>query len=146
VKFSRELISTAWNEISGLWHGHNEEVGTFGSHKLEPNKEMYEQLEKSGVIHFFTMRHDSMLVGYCSMLMFPHHHYRGTVCANQDALYVLPEWRGFASVKFLRFIDSELFKSGADKITRQVTVKKDFSRTLERMGYEAKEVVYTRSV
>ena len=144
MNLQRETLQTAWDEIKQLWLTHNDEVGALDNEKFSPDGNQYLSIEDAGYLHLYTMRMDGELVGYCTMFVTKHHHYPNTLWAKQDVLYVVPEWRGFAAYKFMRFIDRELKTAGVNYIVRQVTSKKNFSRTLERMGYEAAEVNYLR--
>lgn len=144
IYYWREKIADCWDEGKDLILKNNAETGAVENEKFNPSLERYRQIEDLGMLRLFTMRDGSKLIGYCVMFVTPSLHYPDTTWAHQDVLYVVPEWRGFAAVKFLRFIDRQLKNDGVDFVMRQVTEKKDFSRTLERMGYEVKETNYVR--
>lgn len=146
ITLQGETISGAWDELTKLLHHHNMEVGALSNSDFAPERAWYEMVERAGLIKLHTMRYDGELVGYSCMFITPHNHYPQTKWARQDAIYVVPEWRGFAAVRFMKFVDAELKHMGVTHVVRQVTTKRDFSRTLERMGYEAKEINYLRSL
>lgn len=73
---------------------HHAEVGV---HKedmpLACDWEKYEALEYQGILRLLGARFDGQLVGYASFLVMPHLHYRTTVHAMNDAIFVRPEHR-----------------------------------------------------
>jgi hypothetical protein len=122
----------------------NAETGTLGEQEFVPDFDRYLQMEEGGYVRLFTARDEGKLVGYNLMMISTHPHYPGSLWAIQDTLYMAPEWRGFASIRFIRHVDAELRAEGVKYLLRQVNVNRDFSRTLERMGYDQKEVTYMR--
>ena len=151
MEYARESVAHVWDEAMVLALAHAEEVGP-EDRTFSTNRETYEKLELAGVAHVYTMRttpiHDGLqgqLIGYAVFHLMPHHHYGG-MWATQDAVYVLPEYRGIAAVKFMVWTDGALARDGATTVIRHSTVKRDHSRTLERLGYNLSEMAYVKEL
>ena len=144
VKFAREKITDAWAEALPLMAAHREEVGVLDANVFDPKLETYQKLDAAGVLWCFTARVDGRLVGYSLLTVSPHLHYPLTVWANQDALFMLPKYRGMKAIWFVNWIDAELAADGIDFVCRGVTEKNDYSRSLTTLGYEQIERVYMR--
>ena len=142
--FTLEKISTVWPEAQEILKANNEETGMLGQENFDPDVDKYLAMEAIGIAKLFTARAEGKLVGYCMMLVMPHPHYKKTVVAFQDVLFMVSERRGIGSVRFIKWIDEFCRSLGADNISRTVSSKKDFSRTLLRMGYEEVETSYVR--
>lgn len=145
LNFSRESITNIWHELKDLLHLNSMETG-LKDERFDPSLERYSSIEQTGIHRMYTIRDDGKIVGYCSMFVSNHIHYPDGIWAHQDVLFVHPNYRGITAVRFMRFVDHQLKLEGVTKILRQVTTKKDFSRTLERMGYEPLEVLFARSM
>ena len=144
--YRRESVDEAWAGITLLLKAYAEEVGVFGAKGLSPDIGWYESLEQAGGLRTFVMRaDDGVLCGFSAFYMTRHPHYDRQV-AIQDVLYVDPNYRGPAAVKFLVWVDSELKKDGAQNVIRQVTSKLDYSALLQNMGYEAMETSFIREL
>jgi GNAT superfamily N-acetyltransferase len=112
---------------------------------LQPDFQVYDQCDKQGLVRFYTARSadDQKLVGYALFFVRTHPHFRGSIQAHQDLLFIHPEKRGFGWA-FLRWIDEELAKEGVQMIHQTVTTQCDYSPLLKRLGYTAAETIYTR--
>jgi hypothetical protein len=146
ISIQIETIDACWDESRDLLKINNDETGAIRGEEFAPNKDRYKQIEELGLLRLFTMRDAGKLVGYCVMFISHHMHYPTTLWAHQDVLFVVPEWRGFAAIRFIRTIDRALKESGVKYVIRQVTTKKNFSRTLVRMGYEELETSFMRGL
>lgn len=100
-------------------------------------------LEDAGILRLFTIR-ATHLVGYSVFAVLPHPNYPRVVCATQDVTYVVPAHRGIRAVKFMQWCDRQLESEGVHIIVRQVDDRVDYSRTLERLGYQPKERSFLR--
>lgn len=141
--FQRERIVDFWDEAYPLALKNVEETGALGPIEFNPDKERYEKLEEAGLLFCFTARLSGKLIGYAFFYIHQHSMYNGS-WALQDVLYFAKEHRGFASAKFLLWQEQELKSLGADYSLRQVNRAADYSRTLERMGYENLETTFIK--
>lgn len=152
MDYARESIASVWDEARDMTVAHVSEVGSLGAEGFAPSRELYEKLEAAGVAHVYTMRttpiHEGVLgqlVGYAVFHLMPHHHYGG-MWATQDAVYVLPEYRGGAAVRFMAWTDLAMKADGAKHVLRHSTIKKDYGRTLMRMGYRLNEISFIKEL
>lgn len=144
MTFQRERISDVWAEALPMLTANHAETGILTSEDFKPSKSRFEALESVNVLKLFTAREAGKLVGYALFLVVPHLHFSGKLWAQQDAMFILPEYRGFSGAKFIQYTDTELRSEGVDLVLRHVTPKLDYSRTLERMGYGHIESAYLR--
>lgn len=144
LTFQRERVRDAWPELYPLLVQNNNETGSFDERHFAPCKEHYSLWNDKGRLELLTARKDGELIGYGSYFITAHIHYPGVVVGLQDALFVKPEHRGMTGFKFLKWSEDALKEAGAQCIIRQVLPKPDYSKTLERLGYEPVHLTYMR--
>lgn len=145
MTFQRERIWDAWQELLPLLAKNHAETGALQSGEFQPDGERFMAMDQAEVARLYTARNqDGELVGYAVFFVIKHMHYGSTQWALQDVLYFLPEYRGISSVRFLKWTDQELRSLGVDVICRHVSEKRDYSRTLKRLGYQPVETAYMR--
>lgn len=144
MTFARERIRDVWPEIQPLLRTNNYETGSLHGVEFAPDADRYWQLEDAGIARIYTMRYCARLVGYACFFVSPHLHYPRTVWALQDVLFVLRDHRGGSAVMFVEWTDDELRADGVDFVLRHVSEKRDYSRTLDRMGYEPVDTSFMR--
>ena len=145
LAFSRERIADAWDEALPLLRANARETSIL-PREFDPDLDGILAAEAAGVLRAYTMRADGKLVGYTTFAVSPHFHFRGLIIATQDALFVSPEYRGRAALRFLRWQDDELAREGVDLIHRQVTVRRDYGRALDRIGYSPDACEWVRDL
>jgi hypothetical protein len=138
----QKLIDVLNNGLSELIARHHIEVAKFKDIKANPDFEMYFELEKLGMFKLFTVWIGEKLIGYSTYIMKESLHY-SVLSAYQDALYVVPEERGFGS-KFLKWIEEQLKSQKVVLVYQTVTSRFDFSAMLIRNGYEEVERSYVK--
>lgn len=129
------LLECHWQEVAG----HKEEI------KLNPDFDKYKELANADALCCTTMRKDGKLVGYFICIVYPHIHYKETVMAFNDAVFILPEHRkGNAAFNMFKFAEDELRNMGVTKMVVNVKLVHDFGKLLERLGFSAFETVYDK--
>lgn len=124
-----------------------QETGFFRKEDFKPDRQRYFDLSALGILRHFTIRRAAILVGYAVFMLTPGHlHFPALRWAMQDVLYVAPEHRGIAAVKFIIWQDDALKDDRIDVVYRHVSAKHDYSRTLIRLGYEKVEEAYARRI
>jgi GNAT superfamily N-acetyltransferase len=142
--FSEEKVEDIWNEVVPLLKEAHKESG-LRDLELNPLKETYISLQKSGLFHAVIARDDhGKLVGYSGFTIAAHHQYADKQCAQQESFYVDKEHRGITAVKFFNYIEKRLEERGVNLIIRQSSAEADWSKTLIRNGYKEIETVYIR--
>lgn len=145
VVFAEEVLADAWFEGEAFFRANHAESGVLDPGDFAPDRKRYLEIEKAGTLRLFTMRAEGKkLVGYGLFFVVPHLHYSKVLWAMQDVLYVDPAYRGRSAVRFIRWTDSRLRDEGVGVVYRHVSVRRDYSRTLERMGYVRVECGFMR--
>lgn len=145
VTFQRERIRECQDEIQPLLVAHWREIAAYQDIPLDPDWVMYRQIEATGALRIYTVRDESMLVGYAVFFVRSNPHYKGSVQATQDILYLDPPFRKQrVGATFIEWCDAELRKEGVQVVYHHVKLAFDFGPLLERLGYEALEKIYAR--
>jgi hypothetical protein len=148
ITFSRESFTDDLaEEAIFLAELHNKEIGgVLENVSVKIPKELYKNLDQSGLLKTFCVRKDGKLMGYNVFTSMNHPQYN-VLSAQHDSMYLHPSVRsGFNAVKFLRWCDEMLKNDGVVFVTQNVTVKKDFSSILKRIGYEPHETIYIKKL
>jgi GNAT superfamily N-acetyltransferase len=141
-KFDDALIE----ELKPLTVRHYEEVALHkGDVPLDPDWNKYKRLVELGFVMFVGARNNGKLVGYSLFIMADMIHYRTTRLADNDVLYLSPEYRqGMAGVKMIKFCEAELKQQGIKKILWHVKQARDFRKILYRMGYVDEDMILSK--
>lgn len=145
IKYQQEFLSNIpKKEYLHLIEAHWSEIALNKSTvPLDPDFDKYYQLEDSGVLKVFTVRDEGILVGYFSVFVFPHIHYKSTVFAQNDVIYISPDYRkGFTAIKLIKFAENCLREDGVDVLQINTKAHKDFSLILERLNFSLNDKVY----
>jgi len=101
---------------------------------LDIDYQTYDMLDKAGMFHCFSSRVGGVLVGYSAYFMRPNPHYKSTMWAANDVIFMLPEHRGHGRY-LMTFAEEELRALGANVISYHVKVALDWGVALKRRGY-----------
>lgn len=124
---------------------HWSEIAHYPDIPLAPDWETYCKAEAIGALRVYVARAESAPVGYAIFFVRPHLHYKTSIQAQQDVLFVAKEHRGFGA-KFLQWCDEQLRAEGVQVILHHVKAAHDFGPLLKRLGYELVDLVYARRV
>lgn len=138
--FARESVASVRDDIELLLHEHYAEVSHHPDIPPGCDYAKYEQAEKVGVLRIYTMRVGGMLAGYEIFTIAFSLHYKSSLQARMDTLFVHPGYRkGLDGYRFLKWVDREIEKEGVqicyqhDKILPDGRL--DLGPLFERMGY-----------
>ena len=130
-----KLCVRHWQEIA-----HNKDFI-----KLDPDWEKYQKLADAGMMSVTTARDGVILAGYQIYFVMPHMHYKQSLTAMSDVLFLAPEYRrGTAGIRLMKTAEEELVKLGVQRIVQNVKLTNDWGPILERMGYKPFERIYTK--
>lgn len=141
IIFAQESFNKTFNEALPLVHKHYEEIAHFKDIPLDPDIILYQQFEESGLIRVFTIRKMGILIGYSLYFFRPNPHYKMSLQAVQDVIFIEKEHRGIGS-KFIAWCDEKLHSEGVQVVYHHVKVQHNFGPLLERQGYELIDLVY----
>lgn len=142
ITYQREKLSDLWAELQPLLAAHWREIAHYPDIPLDPDKDRYLQIEQAGIVRAFTARTASWrLVGYSVFFVVPSLHYRQSLQANQDVIYVEPAMRsGRVGLGLIQFGDACLRNEGVQLVHQhQKNAHPALGRLLAHLGYEAVE-------
>lgn len=146
MDYARETYSEKIvDEARYLRQAHVEEVSIYGDMVVDMDHGLYRSVDGAGMLRMYTARESGDLKGYAIFFVRANPHYRESLQASLDMIYLEKESRrGFEGVRFLKFCDGELERDGVEVVYHNVTLRRDYGLVLKRMGYEKKEVVYSK--
>jgi hypothetical protein len=146
MRFAREPVWDLWNEVLPLLTAHWKEIARYQDIVLNVDMKLYEMVEDSGGLRVFTARdHAYQLIGYACYFVRHNGHYKDSLQAVQDVLYIAPEKRrGWMPVKFIKWCDQQLTADGVQVVHHHVKLAHNFGPVLEHLGYEPVETIYSR--
>jgi GNAT superfamily N-acetyltransferase len=145
IIYRQERLEDVWDEAQPLVAKHWEEIAHYKDIPLAPEKEMYFGVSKLGLLRVFTARIEGKLVGYCVFFVKRNPHYSTSLQATQDILFVLPEYRkGRVGIGLIKYCDQQLGAEDVQVVYQHVKLAHNFGPVLERMGYEAVDIIYAK--
>jgi GNAT superfamily N-acetyltransferase len=143
-KFSEANIE----EFKSLFEEHWKEIATDQTIKLNPNYDQYIQLCKMGLLHSLIVRtKEGKVIGYTFTFLTPHMHYQDTIYAQNDIIYIHPDYRkGGLGIRLIKEFEKQLYEKGANVLHLHVKVSNNFGPLLERLGYFHEESVYRKRI
>jgi len=110
--------------------------------KLDPMWELYDAMEKRNEFYLLTARLEGELVGYSAWFVKPHIHYRDTIVANNDVIFMRADQRqGMLGIRLVKYSEKYMKEIGAHKIVWHVKNSLDFRPILHRLGYIDEDIL-----
>jgi hypothetical protein len=143
VELFDELIPLAqkcWDEgtkdkgVSCAYHGERD-------YQIEPDRDRYQELDKSGALIIVTLRNDRKLVGYCTGILYRALHHKHILCGNADSLYVEPEHRTYMVIRLIDRFEDELKARGVQIIGWPTHERGPIFKLLQVRGYVGDDIV-----
>lgn len=145
VAFQRERVAPLWPEVMPLLEAHWREITHYPDIALDVDTVLYERLDEMGMLRCYTARVAEKLVGYVAFMVKPNIHYRASLQALQDVLYLDPAYRrSRIGVHLIAYADQALRDEGVQVVYQHVKVAHNFGPLLERLGYEHVEHIYAK--
>lgn len=145
LRFQDEKATDLFTEAKPLLEAHWREIATWQDIPLDPEWEMYTLAEDAGHLRTYTFRDHGELKGYAVFFVRQNLHYRGSRQANQDIIWVSPEYRKqLLGARFLQWCDEQLRADGVQVVSHHVKLTHDFGPTLQRLGYQQVEAIWQR--
>lgn len=148
--FKCERLRDIVDEITPLLAQHWREIAHFKDIALEPDWEQYFKLEDMDWLRVFTVRDDeapdimaSTLIGYAIFIVRSNPHYKSSVQATQDVIFIRPQHRG-TGYKFIAWCDEYLRGQKVQVVYHHVKTAHNFGPMLERQGYKAVDIIYAK--
>jgi len=145
MQYQQEFLDQVEKDILVLIDLHYKEIALNQSKvKLNPDWEVYRDLEDQGKLKIFTARDDTTLVGYFVVVVGVNMHYKDHTFACNDIIYLHKDYRkGFAGIKLIKFAKKCLTEDGVSVLTINTKVHQPFDKVLDRLGFNLIERVYS---
>lgn len=143
--FSLEVLNEQLAaEMEPLLKAHYLEIAHYQDIELDVDWQNYFTIQNMGMFRAFTARDGSgKLIGYNCFFVKQNLHYRKSLQAANDVIFIDKAHRGFGA-KFIDWCDQMLRAEGVQVVAHHVKAAHDWSPMLERMGYEFQDKIMTR--
>lgn len=141
ITFQREEFTTFRQETE-LFLQHWNETTSFREHlPLDIDWEKYTSLNEHDLLHIITAKDGEKIVAYMVYVIGENFHYKGKLIANNDTLFVIPEYRkqGLAQ-KLIKYCEQYLYERGVDVVTMHAKTTNKLSELLQMMGYKIHDI------
>lgn len=148
VFFQREEFTPKLvDEIQPLIAAHYREIAHYQDIPLDPDYDVYYKIADAGQLRVFTARKQKSgaLVGYCLYFVRSNPHYKTSIQAVQDILFLTPELRGLTlGPALIAYTEARLKEEGVQVAMQHVKAAHNFGKMLERNGWELVDLIYTK--
>lgn len=142
--FQREKAQECFAEALPLLQEHWKEVETHLDIPVDPDFAEYEMAENAGRVATFTARDESgKLIGYAVFFLRNNLHYKTSLQACQDLLFISREHRGMNG-EFISYCDDQLRALGVQIVYQPIKVAHNFGPLLEKLGYSLTDLIFSR--
>ena len=146
ITFQVDRLPADDSEAVYLRRLHWRESGYDDEEEPNPDREQYEALDAAGLLRIYTARIEQALVGYAVFVLYRSLHHRGRLQAMQDVLYVVPQHRGAAAVKLLRYAEHSLRAEGVKWVYHPVKHASKVGKLLGCLGYQLINDLYAKQL
>lgn len=147
ITYQEEAYSKCLPELMALYPEHYDELSVTKVFELEPNYEVYKQLEQLNILKLITCRDDNKLLGYILFIVTPHLHYKSCITAVEDIYFLKKEYRkGRVGIRMFQFAEKFLKEIKVNRIIYGTKVHLDNSKLFEYLGYSFFEKLYTKLI
>ena len=145
MRYQQEFLDQVKDDALYLLDLHYNEIALNQDKiKLNPDWDVYKELEQQGKLKIFTARDNDTLVGYFVVVVGVNMHYKDHTFACNDIIYLHKDYRkGFAGIKLIKFAKKCLTEDGVSVLAINTKVHQPFDRVLERLGFNLIERVYS---
>jgi len=138
--FQRERADDLWGEILPLLHEHKNEIAFYDDIDLNVDQVFYYTAELSGLLRCYTARLPPLgvLIGYAIFFVKRSPHYRDSLQASQDVLFVTkPHRHGRVGLQLIQYSEEQLRAEGVQVIFQHLKVSTPETIALfHKLGYE----------
>jgi GNAT superfamily N-acetyltransferase len=151
LNYARERFDTEaadWPRWLELFQAHADELRKFDALKLDIDVDWYHDMQRQHRLFLFGARDaDGVLQGYSSYYTHRHPHYRRLWCAQDDAIYVVPERRRLGIGMKLRQLNLYALKEAGIKfVTARDKYAHELDESLDAMGFKLWERCWAREL
>ena len=145
ITFQTEAPTPFADDAMQLFKDHYDEIAERTDViELDPDIEKYNYLYNQKMLEIHTARDDGKLIGYSIWFVCNHMHYKKSLTASSDVLYISPDYRkGLFGYKFIKWTTEEIKKRKPQSIIFHVKPFLDYGFLLERLGGNLLEKIYS---
>lgn len=149
IKYSVEKMDESLvEELKPLLLAHWEEIAL---HKdkidFNPDYEAYYAMESIGALSTVIVRKGENIIGYCISFIYSHPHYQDHKFAQNDVLFVHPDYRGgTVAYRLLKFTEEELKRIGCSVHNLHMKVDYPFENLCEAVDMNKIEYIYSKYI
>jgi len=147
ILFREESFTEALlEEVASLTEDHWDEVANFkDTIKLAVDNEKYISLGLKKSCRLYTMRDDDRLVGYMSVLVDTHLHYKNDLFAFVDTIFIDIDYRkGASALYFMKLVENQMKLLDVKVMSYHIKVKADYPAIFKRLKFEKVEHIYSK--
>ncbi len=142
ITHQAESFSECLDELRALFRLHWNELVEFDDFPFDPDEQFY---CLSPAVRLFTARLEGDVIGYAIFFVSNNKHSKSILNAAQDALYLLPEYRGTGhGRRFVEFCTEQLMNEGCQVVWVTTKPRNSFAPMLEGIGFSVVETVYAK--
>ena len=143
--YARESFAAVLPEVMPLLAAHWAEVAHYKDIPLDVDVDAYLAVEATGAFRVYTARDgQGRLVGYAAFFVRANGHYRGSLQAVQDVLFLETFARGQGG-ELVRYAEEQLAAEGVQVVYQHIKVATPRTAALMvRLGYEAVDTIFAK--
>jgi hypothetical protein len=145
IRFAVEDYFDVIEDMKPLLAAHYHEIAWYQDKiPFDPDWERYAAMAELGIIHIVTARDDERLIGYFVSLVSPGMHYKQTLYALNDVLWLHPDYRGGTTAyKMFQYAFVQLKALGVDCISIHMKTDAPFEKLCQKLGMQKQEYLYS---
>lgn len=141
ITYQAEKFEDCFCDVEALFYDHWLEIAeNKDTVPFDPDYEKYFILERSNMLRCFSARCGDEIIGYFVSFVQPHIHYKTTVYAMNDVVYIKPSYRG-GTVGYRLFKNAmlDLKAIGVNRLVMHMKIKYEFRSLLTKLGFKQVE-------
>lgn len=146
IVMAREDLASLRNSVGeALLYEHWQEIAHYKDIALDVDWATYEDAERRGKFRLFTVRDSDKVVGYAAYFVNRNPHYKSSLQAVQDVLYLASAYRKAAIGRSLvAYADTMLAAEGCQCVYQHSKVAQPIDALLARQKYELIERIWAK--
>ncbi len=143
LTLQRERAQDVLPEMLPLLHEHKEEIAHYADIPLDVDEQRYINTDLMGLLRCYTARMGGDLIGYAVFFVQPNAHYKSSLQAVQDVLFVTkPHRHSRAGYALIRHSEEALRAEGVAVCYHHIKVSTPQTIELfKRLGYEPIDLI-----
>lgn len=144
--FSRETLVNVYDELLPLVAEHYIEIAWRKDNiPLDIDRERYIQMNEAGTFLCYVGREGHRIVAYACFFIAPHPHYKSTIFAVNDIIFLLPVYRHKGNATdLINYCEADLKALGCQVMTLHVKPQLDFGPLCEHLGFDPGDRIWQK--